>query len=159
MGLKLSKRMETIVAMCDPTDTIVDVGTDHGKVAIAVANAKLANQVIASDINDKPLNACIENAKLYLDNNSFDFKTLVSDGLKGIDKGIRCGIIIAGIGYDLICEILKDIDEYNFEYLILSPHTKQAEFVKFLQEKNLRVVEERTVYEDEKAYFIFKVRR
>lgn len=157
MGLGLSKRMQAIVSMCDKVHTIVDVGTDHGKIAIEVANKGISKCVIATDINVKPLAACINNAKTYLENEDVDFKTLVSDGLEKIDKSIETGIIIAGMGFDLICDILTNIDEYNYKYLILSPQTKQAEFVRFLQSKNLDVVEERTVYEDDKAYFIFKV--
>lgn len=157
MKLKISKRMQTIVDMCDYSDIIVDVGTDHGKVPITIANSNKAKKIIATDINSEPLKQCEKNAKEYLINKNFDFNTLVCDGLSKIDKNMACAIIISGMGYDLISNILSDIESYNFKYLIISPHTKINEFVRFISAKNLNIIEERTVYEDEKVYFIFKI--
>lgn len=158
MELKISKRLNTIVDMCEPVDCIIDVGTDHGKVPITIANKKISKHIIATDINEGPLNICIENKNKYLQQKDVIFETIKCDGLLGIDKNLRCAIIISGMGYDLICKILEHIEDYNYEYLILSPHTKITELIKFLDKKNIDIVEERTVFEDDKAYFIIKAK-
>ena len=159
MKLKLSKRLEAIVNMCDYCDTIIDVGTDHGKVPIAIANLKLAKRVIAIDNKEGPLKSCRENARLFLTNDDVKFETLLSEGLSKVEKDIECAILITGIGYDNMKEILDDIDERKYKYLILSPHTKVDKFIEFLQSKNIKIVENRQLFEDKKNYNILKAVR
>lgn len=159
MKLKLSKRLETIVEMCDYCDTIIDVGTDHGKVPITLANLGLAKRVIAIDNKKGPLKSCEENANLFLTNDSVQFETLLSEGLSKVDKKLECAILITGIGYDNMKEILDDIDERNYKYLILSPHTKVDKFIEFLESKNIKVVENIQMIEDKKKYNILKAIR
>lgn len=145
--------------MCDYCDTIIDVGTDHGKVPIAIANLKLAKRVIAIDNKEGPLKSCRENARLFLTNDDVKFETLLSEGLSKVEKDIECAILITGIGYDNMKEILDDIDERKYKYLILSPHTKVDKFIEFLQSKNIKIVENRQLFEDKKNYNILKVVR
>ena len=156
MSIKLSKRLEKIVSMCDYVDTIVDVGTDHGKVPITLANLGLAKNVIAVDNKKGPLEACKKNAKLYINNEAVNFVTLLSNGIEQIDKDIETGIIITGMGYDNIKEILKNINEYNFKYLLLSPHTKITELIKYISSLNITITEQESVFEDNKYYYIIK---
>lgn len=156
MKLKLSKRLNLIVEMCEYCDTIIDVGTDHGKVPITIANIGLAKNVIAIDNKKGPLKVCEENAKLFLTNEEVAFNTLLSDGLSKIDKDIECAIIISGMGYDNMKEILSDIDERNYKYLILSPHTKIDSLIDFLKTKNANIIEKRQIFDDNKNYNIIK---
>ena len=53
-------------------------------------------------------------------------------------------------------EIIKDINEFNFKYLILSPHTKVTELLKLLSTLNLVINEQENVFEDDKYYYIIK---
>ena len=159
MSLKLSKRMKKIVEMCEPVDVIVDVGSDHGKVAISIANEKIANEVVAIDNKIMPLKNCDKNAKIYLNDNASKFTTLLSDGLDKFDKERESGIIITGIGFDNMKNILSNIFDYNFKYLILSPHTKITELIRFLSAHNLNNYLQESIYEDEKYYYILKVYR
>ena len=156
MSIKLSKRLSKIVDLCEPVDTIIDVGTDHGKVPITIANLGLSKNVIAIDNKPGPLDACRKNAELFITNKDVIFKPLLSDGLDKIDKGIESGIIITGIGFDNMKDIIKDINEYNFKYLILSPHTKITELIKLLSTLNIDVIEQTNVFEDDKYYYIIK---
>ena len=159
MSLKLSKRLSKIVELCEPVDTIIDVGTDHGKVPITIANLGISNNVIAIDNKEGPIEICKKNAQIYLSNHSVKFNVLLSNGLEKVDKNIDSGIIISGIGYDNIKEIIKDINSYNFKYLILSPHTKVTELIKLLDLMNIEILEQVSVFEDDKYYFIIKARK
>ena len=156
MSIKLSKRLAKIVEMCDEVDTIVDVGTDHGKVPITLANLGIAKNVIAIDNKKGPLETCKKNAELYINNKSVSFKTLLSNGIDDVDKEIATGIIITGMGYDNIKDIIQNINEYNYKYLILSPHTKINELIKYLSSMNIEIVSQESVFEDEKYYYIIK---
>ena len=159
MTFNLSKRLKKIISMCEPVDTIVDVGTDHGKVAITLANMHISENVIAIDNKVGPLKACEENAKEYLEEGHSNFTTLLCDGITKLDKTVECGIIIAGIGYDNLIEIISNIDEYNYKYLILSPHTKVTELIKYLDANNIDLIEQENVFEDDKYYYILKAKK
>ena len=156
MKLKLSKRMEMIVSLCEEVDTIIDVGTDHGKVAITVANLNISKKVIAIDNKIGPLNACKENAEKYLTTPHAKFETSLQNGIENIEKNIECGIIITGIVYDNMIKILSNIADYNYKYIILSPHTKMPELIKFLDKVNIDITENKNVFEDNKYYYIIK---
>lgn len=156
MSIKLSKRLSKIVELCEPVDTIIDVGTDHGKVPITIANLGISKNVIAIDNKPGPLAACKKNAELFVVTKDVCFKLLLSNGLEKVDKNIESGIIISGIGFDNMKEIIKDINDYNFKYLILSPHTKTLELIKLLSLLNINVIEQISVFEDKKQYFIIK---
>ena len=159
MSIKLSKRLAKIVDMCEPCDTIIDVGTDHGKVPITIANLGIAKNVIAIDNKKGTLEACEENAREYITNKNCNFKTILCDGLEKVDKNIECGIIITGIGYDLMSEMLANINEYNYKYLILSPHTKITELIKLLDRIDIDLVDQQNVFEDDKYYYILKAKK
>ena len=158
MSIKLSKRLSKIVEMCELCDTIIDVGTDHGKVPITIANLGLAKNVIAIDNKKGPLAACEENANLYMTNRDCSFKTLLCNGLEKVDKTVESGIIITGIGYDAMSEIIKDINDYNFKYLILSPHTKINELVNLLKELNIDIVDHVEILDCKKNYHLIKAK-
>lgn len=159
MTFNLSKRLNKIISMCEPVDTIVDVGTDHGKVAITISNLGISKNVIAIDNKPGPLKFCEENARAYLENGHSNFSTVLCDGITKLDKTIECGIIIAGIGYDNLIEIIKDISEYNYKYLILSPHTKITELIKYLDAHNIDLIEQENIFEDDKYYYILKAKK
>lgn len=156
MSIKLSKRLSKIVELCDPVDTIIDVGTDHGKVPITIANLGISKNVIAIDNKPGPLETCKKNAELFITNRNVCFKPLLSNGLEKVDKNIESGIIISGIGFDNMKEIIEDINQYNFKYLILSPHTKITELIKLLSLLNIDVIDQVNVFEDDKYYYIIK---
>lgn len=156
MSIKLSKRLSKIVELCDPVDTIIDVGTDHGKVPITIANLGISKNVIAIDNKLGPLETCKKNAELFITNRNVCFKPLLSNGLEKVDKNIESGIIISGIGFDNMKEIIEDINQYNFKYLILSPHTKITELIKLLSLLNIDVIDQVNVFEDDKYYYIIK---
>lgn len=159
MNLKISNRIKKIIELCEPCDTIVDVGTDHGKVAISIANMNISRKVVAIDNKPGPLNSCENNAKIYLNNNASKFETLLSNGIDDVDKNAETGIIITGIGYDNIKQVLTNINEYNFKYLILSPHTKINELIVYLDSINIKIDEQENVFEDDKYYYIIKAKR
>ena len=156
MSIKLSKRLTKIIEMCEQVDTIVDVGTDHGKVPITLTNLGIAKNVIAVDNKKGPLEACKKNAILNIINPNVNFITLLSNGIDDIDKNTECGIIITGMGYDNMREILININDYNFKYLLLSPHTKINELISFLNSLNIDIVEQEIVFDDNKNYNIIK---
>lgn len=155
--MRLSKRLLTICDLVSKVDCIIDVGTDHGLVAIELAKRDLANLIIASDNKIGPLNKATENINktIYKDK----IRPLQSDGLLALDIDPD-GIIIAGMGSDIIINIiLNDLKRFiNAKYFILQPQTKFMELRYWLANSGF-VIEDDILLLDAGIYYpIFKVR-
>ena len=153
--MRISNRLKFIESICDKCDTFADIGTDHGYVPYLMLKNNKAKKVIATDVRIKPINSAKTNLSIF-DQNRLDFR--VGDGLEVIDYNEAKGICICGMGFDLIKNILRNIELYNFKYLVVSPHTKQSEFEKFLKKKkffyNIYFIED-----NKKKYSIYKIRK
>lgn len=158
MKLEVSNRLKKIIEMVDTANTVADIASDHGYVPITLLNEDKIKSAIATDINIKPIENLKKNIELYLSPDKKKYIDVrLGDGLQVIDKNEADVIIISGIGFDLMAEILTNIDEYNFKYLILSSQSKYYQFRKFLHSKKLKIIDEAFVVEDNKEYFIQKV--
>ena len=157
--MKISDRLKNIISLVDRVDTVADIASDHGIVPIELLNNNIVKYAIATDINEKPLLNLKNNIELYLNEDKRDnIELRLGDGLKVIKYDEADIIIVTGIGFDLMADILSDIEKYNFKYLILSSQSKFYEFRKFLHSKKLDIVDEIFMIEDEKEYFIIKAK-
>ena len=153
--MKISKRLKFIESICDKCNTFADIGTDHGYVPYLMIKNNKAKKIIATDVRQKPINTAISNLSKF-DNERLDFR--VGDGLDVISFDEAEGICICGMGYDLIKKILDKIELYKFKYLIVSPHTKQKEFEKFINDKKL-FYNTYFIEDNKKTYYIYKIRK
>ncbi len=158
MKLEVSNRLKKIIELVGTANTVADIASDHGYVPIILLNEDKIKSAIATDINIKPIENLKKNIELYLSPDKKKYIDVrLGDGLQVINKNEADVIIISGIGFDLMAEILTNIDEYNFKYLILSSQSKYYQFRKFLHSKKLKIIDEAFVVEDNKEYFIQKV--
>ena len=99
---------------------VVDVGTDHGYIPAYLIKNNIAKSVIACDINEKPLASC----KRYISSLGLDdkVKCVLSDGLQSID-GDYDTVIVAGMGGELIAQILENAENIRYCRLIINPMT------------------------------------
>ena len=126
----MNKRLQAIYSLICQGRGVVDVGTDHGYIPVALAQNGYAGKIIASDIRSGPLQAARSSAESAGVEEKIDF--LLCDGLDGCEKSAIDTIVIAGMGGDTICGIL-DRAEWcmTLDYtLILQPMTK-AEVVRY----------------------------
>lgn len=155
--VKLSKRMQAIADYIIATDTVVDVGTDHGFLPIYLVENKICKHAIAMDINQGPL----ERAKEHIEESKLTKKiqTRRSDGLESLKQKEAQVMIIAGMGGPLMMRILqngKDIASC-FDEIVLQPQSELEEFRKFLYLTGYEIVDETMVLEEGKYYTIWKV--
>lgn len=103
--MELSQRLRTIFNLVEPCKCVVDVGSDHAYIPIALIESGICAHVIACDINEKPLN----NALCNVSKAAFEecISMQLSDGLKDIEEAFD-GVIIAGMGYESIINIIED---------------------------------------------------
>ncbi len=138
--INTSERIKNIVSVIS-NDTLVDVGTDHGFIAILAVQSGKANKVIACDLNKGPLEACKRNIIKYdLKDN---IETCLSNGYKEVTKEYET-VTICGMGGSLICEILSNDQEKTkkFNQLILQPQSHHFDVRKKVYEYGFYIKEE-----------------
>ncbi len=112
---KLTLRLNTIVGELSKCNTFADVGCDHGYVAEAMLSTQKCNFAYVTDVSA----VCLQKAEELLKGNFLGkFEPIVTDGLKNVPRVDQ--VLIAGMGGELICEILKNAD-FLPERIVLQP--------------------------------------
>lgn len=155
--MKLTKRMETILSVADRTDTLADIGCDHGKITIAALQRGVANRAFATDISKPSLKKAeiLAQAMGYADR----VVCKAGDGLAPIRNEAVTAAMIAGMGGMLVCDILeqgKDVAK-RLDYIILSPNT-DIEHVRMYLSAEFEILDEKLCFEEGHYYFILKIR-
>ncbi len=147
--ISLDNRLKTAAALCRSGGIVCDVGTDHALLACYLAKNG-AKEVIASDINDGPLEAARRTVEQEGCNN---VRVVKSDGLREI--GYADDVIICGMGGELIADIIagcRFLSEGT--RFILQPMTKPEILRERLYADGFEILEERTAYDGKRAYVI-----
>ena len=120
--VSLSKRLNAVASLVELGSSVADVGTDHGYIPVYLVENKISPFVVAMDINEKPLASCKSLVKAA----GFEdvISTRLSNGLEKLDRGECDTVIIAGMGAELIVDILSNCDFVNELHLILQPMTR-----------------------------------
>ncbi len=152
-------RLECIVSMVDKCQTVADIGTDHGYVAEMLLKTGICEKVIATDLNEGPLNRAIEHLSNFNLKDKCDFR--LGSGLTVLNEGEADAIIIAGMGGDLISNIIETSKEVaqNARQLILQPMTAVDSLRRYLAENGFRIIDENIVKEFHHFYFIIKAKK
>lgn len=147
--ISLDNRLATAAALCRVGSIVCDVGTDHALLACHLAKNG-AKEVIASDINDGPLEA----ARRTVEQEGCDnVRVIKSDGLYEINYAED--VIICGMGGELIADIIAGCRFLSESTrFILQPMTKPEVLRKRLYADGLEILEERTAYDGKRAYVI-----
>ena len=147
--ISLDNRLKTAAAMVRQGVTVCDVGTDHALLACHLA-MNGAKEVIASDINDGPLDSARRTVE---QEGCANVRVLKSDGLKQIDYADD--VIICGMGGELIADIIAGCRFLSADTrFILQPMTKAEVLRRRLYADGFEILEERTAYDGKRAYVI-----
>ena len=104
MKLHISPRLLACAQLVPPCRRAADVGCDHGYLAIHLLQSGAVESVIASDINEMPLQSALHNAVRYGVREKMSF--YLSDGVRKIPRDFDC-LICAGMGGDTMVSILE----------------------------------------------------
>ncbi|MDO5708394.1 MAG: class I SAM-dependent methyltransferase [Andreesenia angusta] len=157
--MRLTERLKKIVDFIDYDDRVADIGTDHGYIPVYLIREKMMKDIIASDINELPL----ENARKYIEKANLEDRIdlRIGNGLEVLEKNEVDTVIIAGMGGILISEILdrdKELTE-SIDKFILQPMVGIEELLIYLEKNDYNIVDESLAKEGDKIYQIFKVKR
>lgn len=152
--IELSKRMKAIADMVPKSSVVADVGCDHGFVSIYLVQNRVAEKVIAMDVNKGPLARAKEHVDAFGLEEYIELR--LSDGLAKVTEEDHVNsVVIAGMGGVLMTRILTDglVDRgLSLPALILQPQSEHAMLRRFLREHDYTIVEENMIYEDGKYY-------
>lgn len=149
----LDNRLKMCAAMISGDGIVCDVGTDHALLAAYLITTGKCEKVIASDINEGPLESARKTVEKYGISEKVDL--VLSDGLKNVNGVGVTDIVIAGMGGETIAKILGECEfELDGIRLILQPMTKAEVLRKWLTDYGFKIVSENGVSEGEKLYTV-----
>ena len=151
--IRLDGRLSAAASLVRPGRRICDVGTDHALLPCFLwQNGE--RDIIACDINEKPLAAARENIEKF---GCFGIRTVLSDGLDAVPP--RDDIVIAGMGGELIADIVLRCGFVTEDTrFILQPMTKAEILRGRLYENGFEIMLEKGVCDAGKAYTVLLVR-
>ncbi len=157
MTFLISNRLKTIASHIRDDVFFVDIGCDHALLPIFLSKTKKLKGIIATDINIEPLKNAEKNIK---DNNLEDqIQTFISDGLENIPNNRSDDIAIAGMGGELIKNIIEkwEFSKNSSKHFILQPMSKHSILRSFLYENGFNIHYETPIIENKKIYTIMSV--
>ena len=149
----LSKRLKAVASLVKKGSSVADVGTDHGYIPVYLIENDIVSSAIAMDINEKPLASCQALVKSKgLENK---IQTRLSNGLENLKRGECDTVIIAGMGAELIVDILSHCDFKNELHLILQPMTHPEIARKYLYDNGFEIFNDFIVKDSKHFYSAF----
>ena len=152
--VKLSKRLKIIFDMV-PKSVVADIGSDHGKLMIALVQADIVKKGYAVENKEGPFERLRSNLIRYHVNDKIT--PLFSDGIKDITRDVET-IVIAGMGGTNIVNILKAHPEklVRVQTIIIDAHTAVPLARKEICQMGYAIADEQIVKEDDIFYEIIK---
>ena len=155
--MRLSKRLQTIADFVKKGAVVADIGTDHAHIPIYLIKNNIISKAYACDINKGPLEKAKENINYYGVKN---IELRLSNGLEKLKSDEADTVIIAGMGGELIIDILEKGRRFfeSKRKFILSPHTKIDEVRKFLLSNGFEITKEDMCIDEGKFYTVMEVK-
>lgn len=152
---KLDARLLAVASLVRKGAYLADVGTDHAYLPVYLAECGIISNAVASDIHKGPLESADKNIREA--GFSHQIKTLLTDGLQGLEKYPVTDIAIAGMGGLMIRNILEKAQFLRTEHspnLILQPMQHIPELRRYLAENGFAIKEEKQALAEGKFYQI-----
>lgn len=156
MKIPLSPRLQACCNFVVPGDRVADIGCDHGYLGIYLLKNNIASKVIASDINEGPLQCAVRNSEKYGVRDKIDF--YLSDGVAKIPRDFDT-LVCAGMGADTMVSILSSAPWLKDEKyrLILQCQSKTPMLRRYLSENDWRITEECVLRDGRFLYTVMEV--
>lgn len=143
---ELSPRLNMILSLAPQAGSYCDIGTDHGFIAIALAER--GSRVLAVDINSAPLKVAGANVRRRGVKN---VELRLSNGFSAVGEGEAECAVMAGMGGDLIKRIIS-AGIKGAKHLVLQPQSLIYELRDFLSENGFDIVDEELCREEDRFY-------
>jgi tRNA (adenine22-N1)-methyltransferase len=156
--MELSIRLGKTASMVERCGCVADIGTDHAYIPIYLVENGVCDRAIASDINKGPIRKAERNISLHGLDGKIECR--IGPGLNTLKKGEADVAIIAGMGGNLIRDILEErLDLFrDLEYVILQPVQNPEVLREYIYKKGYDIIDEELCIDENKYYEIIKIR-
>ncbi len=152
--IRLDERLETVAGFVRPGSVAADIGTDHGYLICELALRGVIPRGYACDINALPLERARKTVARCGLGDRIELR--LCDGLSGLTPGCARDIVVAGMGGELICDIIAAADWLRDGdiRLILQPMTKADELRAYLCRSGFDILAERAALAGKHVYTV-----
>lgn len=155
---KLTGRLGLLAAMITPGHTVADVGADHARLALCLAEEGVCPWVIVSELGEGPLARARQALQLSRGRDHVELRQ--GDGLQVLRAGEVQEVVLAGMGGDTMVDILShDWDKAAaFQRFLFQPMTRVEVLRRHLSEQGWGIEDERLVQEEQRLYIVIAAR-
>jgi len=156
MKIPLSSRLRACCDLIRPGERVADIGCDHGYLGIYLLKNGIASAVIASDINEGPLQSAIRNSEKFGVRDRMTF--YISDGAQSIPRDFDT-LVCAGMGGDTMMSILEAatwLKDKQYR-LILQCQSRNAILRRYLSENGWKILQEQIIPDGKFLYTVMEV--
>ena len=156
--MKINNKLKKIGDLVNTNSLILDIGCDHALLDIYLVKERKINKVVASDINEGPLNCARDNIKKEKVEGKIELR--LGDGLDTYTPDIDT-IIVSGMGGRTIIgmfkyklKLIKSVKE-----IIVSPNNYQEDVRRFFTSIGFMIEDEYLVKDGKIIYQVIKFKR
>jgi len=144
----LGARLASAVPYVTRGGRVIDVGTDHAYLPIALIREGISSSALACDINEGPIASAREN--IAAAGLAAQIETRLTDGLHGTEDFFADDVLIFGMGGELIVRILSESDYVKNARvgLVLQPMSRASVLRRYLATHGFEIVGESISFED-----------
>lgn len=151
--INLTKRLQAVADLVRDGARLADVGCDHGYVPVYLVEKGICPSAVACDVNSAPLESCASLVRQSGLENSI--KCVLSNGLENVNGDDIDDILIAGMGGELIADILSRCDYARDKHIILNPMTHPEIARKWLFDNGFDIDNDIIIADGKHHYSIF----
>ena len=158
--MALTERLQAIANMIERGETMADIGTDHGFLPLYLAREEICPKVIMTDISPLSLDKARENGEMAGIVDSERILYRVGDGLVPLKTGEVDAVVMAGIGGNLMEDIMSLDPEKtrSFKKYILQPRRHPGRLRHYLWREGFAIEKEVFVRESKFVWEIILAR-
>lgn len=155
--MQLSPRLRLAAALCPPGALLADVGSDHGKLPVALVEEGVCPSAIATDIGAGPVSRAQQTVRRHGLTERVSVR--LCDGLTGVKQTECTAVSICGMGGEVMEHILTGSPWSFDKTLILQPQSKAEVLRTCLYRHGAVIVEEVPVLDRGRCYSVLLARR
>ena len=150
----LGARLGAVARRVGECDVVVDVGTDHGRLPIALLKAGLAQHAIAVDIHDEPLAGARARAERAGVSDKMMF--LLGNGLLPLEALQAQVLTIAGVGGALVGRVLREQkpEQYGIRRVVAQPMSEERVLRAMVSGTHWQIVDEELIEEAGRLFLV-----
>lgn len=163
MIIELPIRLSTVFSMI-PSDSkrVIDVGSDHGKLALHCLQSGIVDAVVCTDIHKEPAERTRKCLSDY--NYSAQSEVYCTDGLKGVQLKAGDTVVIAGMGGNTIIDIMTEALSGNDKNILkevtwcIQPQKSFENVRDYLADNGFQILDEEVCLDRDIYYQMMRVK-